>query len=124
MKEFRVIITGAASFNQYGLLGTKCRKILSRVINKPDTEVIILSGRYSGAEQLGLQWARENHLKTEVFENIENLPFKEAETNRCQRMIDAADALIAFDWPPYPNWHMLKLVDGAAKKGIPYRVIG
>lgn len=124
MNNYRVIITGATSFNQYGMLGAKCRKILSRMINRPDTDVIILSGGSRGAEQLGLQWAKENRLKTEVYDITREMPFKEAEADRCQRMIDAADALIAFDWPPYPNWHMLRLVEGAAKKGIPYRVIG
>lgn len=124
MNNYRVIITGATRFNQYGMLGAKCRKILSRMINRPDTDVIILSGGSRGAEQLGLQWAKENRLKTEVYDITREMPFKEAEADRCQRMIDAADALIAFDWPPYPNWHMLRLVEGAAKKGIPYRVIG
>lgn len=124
MNNYRVIITGATSFNQYGMLGAKCRKILSRMINRPDTDVIILSGGSRGAEQLGMQWAKENRLKTEVYDITGEMPFKEAEADRCQRMIDAADALIAFDWPPYPNWHMLRLVEGAAKKGIPYRVIG
>ena len=124
MITYRVIITGATGFDRYGLLSAKCRKILSRKINRPDTEVIILSGDSRGAERLGLQWAEENRLKTEVYEITEELPFKEAEASRCQRMIDDADALIAFDWPPYPNCHMLRLVEGAKKKGIPYRVIG
>jgi len=122
-KPFKVIITGAASFSRYAVLSAKCRKILARKMADAQTEVVVISGCYSGAELLGMQWASENGLRVMLHTIGTGLSFADGETDRCRRMLQDADALIAFDWPPYPNRHMIRLIDGARQKGIPYRVI-
>lgn len=97
--------------------------MLQRKLCEPDTEVIILTGLYNRVEKLAYKFAKENLLKVECYPIDTSLPFRKAEPAQCQQIINIADALIAFDGPPYPNHHMVHLRDRARKKGIPVRTI-
>lgn len=57
-KQFRVIIAGGRNFSNYWLLKTKLDTILKNIENP-----IIVSGCASGADALGIRYARERGYK-------------------------------------------------------------
>lgn len=124
METFKVIITGATSFDDQALLYRKCEKILSHKINAPGIEVVILSGHGYGAECIAERWAEKKHLKVVQYPIDKSIPFKVAVAERDRKMIADADSIITFEWPPYPNWNVIRLLELAKSKGIPVRTIG
>ena len=55
--EYRVIIAGSVSFQDYDLLRTKCDAILSE--KQRTHNVVVISGTARGADRLGERYARE-----------------------------------------------------------------
>lgn len=63
--EFKVIVAGTRTFDDYDLL---CRKLDGMLVNKKITHrIVILSGGAKGADALGERYAREREFGSQVF---------------------------------------------------------
>lgn len=107
-KQFKVIIAGSRNFTDYKYLKEKCDYVLQNIKD----EIVIVSGKASGADSLGEQYAKDRGYKilefpadwndtydkprTEIsFKN--NRPYwTKAGIYRNGLMAEEADALIAF----------------------------
>lgn len=87
-----MIIAGGRDFNNYKLLKSEC----SRIINKIKNNIEIVSGGASGADTLGIQYAKEMKYKLTVFPADWNKYGKSAGYKRNMQMGEYADILIAF----------------------------
>jgi len=104
---FKVIIAGTRSFNDYEFLKQKCDYYL-----KNEDNIVIVSGKASGADSLGEQYAQEKKYKIKEFPaDWSNLDLKPsiirkrsdgttynayAGIHRNEEMAKYADALILF----------------------------
>ena len=128
----RVIIAGNRNFKDYEKLKRACDKLLK---NHPNAQIV--SGMASGADTLGIQYARERGLKKHEFpahwDDIQGKPAHEIGTRRDgtkywklagfarnQTMAEFADALIAFHNGSSGTADMIKR---AKKQGLQIRVI-
>lgn len=112
----KVIIAGGRDFNNYDLLKEKCDIILSN-----QDEVIIVSGRASGADSLGERYAKEKGFKTELFPADWKKYGKSAGYVRNSEMAEVAESLIAFwDGRSRGTKHM---IDIAKNKGLKVRIV-
>ena len=123
MRSFKVIIAGSREFNDYELLTNKCDHILSRLLNNPQCEVIVVSGTARGADMMGERYANEHNLKVERYPADWKLHGTSAGYIRNKQMAEAADALIAFRKAGAGNRgtdHMIRL---AKEHGLLVRII-
>ena len=63
--EYRVIIAGSVSFQDYGLLRTKCDAILSE--KQRTHSIVVVSGTARGADRLGERYAKEKGYQLRQF---------------------------------------------------------
>ena len=88
---FKVIIAGCRDFTDYQTLYTYCEKVLS---DKQD--ICIISGCCSGADELGIRYAKEKGYEIIRMPADWNAYGKAAGPIRNRKMAENADALIAF----------------------------
>ena len=123
MKTFKVIIAGSRYYCNYRKLVAKCDAILSKKLNDPDCEVIIVSGCAQGADTLGERYAWHHHLRVERYPaDWDNLG-KSAGPIRNEQMATVADALIAFPVYGIPNRGTLDMIRRAQQHNLQVRVI-
>ena len=116
MDQFRVIIAGTRTFQDYDLL---CRKCDFFFANKRPTAIVC--GEARGADSLGKKYAEEHNLQVNSFPADWNKYGKRAGYIRNREMAEHADALIAFwDGSSRGTQHMINL---AKEYGLPYRVV-
>lgn len=94
MTDYRVIIAGSRSFNDYALLREHCLSILQEKMKTH--RVIIVSGHARGADSLGERFANEFRLPFELHPAKWRLLGKAAGMVRNAEMAKCSDALIAF----------------------------
>lgn len=95
MPEFKVIIAGSRSFNNYGVLAKACDKILSA--KRKTHQIIVFCGEAKGADSLGKIYAQKNGFSVASFPANWTKHGKAAGVIRNAEMQAAgADALIAF----------------------------
>ena len=94
MTDYRVIIAGSRSFNDYELLREQCLSILQEKMRTH--RVIIVSGHARGADSLGERFANEFRLPFELHPAKWRLLGKAAGMVRNAEMAKCSDALIAF----------------------------
>jgi hypothetical protein len=87
----KVIIAGSRTFSDYKMLVEACDALLQR-----EAEVIVLSGKASGADTLGERYARERGYAVEEHPAEWERHGRKAGYLRNRDMAEAADALIAF----------------------------
>lgn len=63
MEQFKIIVAGTRTFNDYELLKTTLDNLLQ---NK--TDIVIMSGGAKGADALGERYAKENNYPVEKYE--------------------------------------------------------
>jgi hypothetical protein len=90
MEEFKLIVAGSRSFNDYQLLKTKLDFYLSNL-----QHVEIVSGTARGADQLGERYAREKGFSIKRFPADWSLG-KVAGYLRNKEMAEYANGLVAF----------------------------
>ena len=119
MPDYRVIIAGSRSFNDYPLLREHC---LSLLLEKMKTHrIIIVSGHARGADSLGERLAHEFNLPFELHPANWRLLGKAAGMVRNAEMAKCSDALIAFwDGESRGTRHMINF---ARKRGLEVSVI-
>ena len=112
---FKVIIAGCRDFDDYPLLERVCDYYLQ---NKDDIEVV--SGRATGADTLGEEYARSRSHKLKYFPANWKKYGASAGPHRNSEMGDYADALIAFwDGKSKGTHHMIKY---AMRNGLRVKV--
>lgn len=117
--DFRVIIAGSRTFNNYQLLRDSCNFLLSE--KQRTHTVVIISGTAQGADRLGERYALERGFQLRRFPADWDRNGKAAGPIRNTKMADNADALIAFwDGMSKGTAHM---IETARKKGLLVRVI-
>ena len=94
MPDYRVIIAGSRSFNDYTLLREHCLSVLQEKMKTH--RVIIVSGHARGADSLGERFANELGLPFELHPAKWRLLGKAAGMVRNAEMAKCSDALIAF----------------------------
>ena len=119
MTDYRVIIAGSRSFNDYELLRERCLSILQEKMRT--NRVIIVSGHARGADSLGERFANEFSLSFELHPAKWRLLGKAAGMVRNAEMAKCSDALIAFwDGESRGTRHMINF---ARKRGLEVSVI-
>ena len=119
MTDYRVIIAGSRSFNDYELLREQCLSILQEKMRTH--RVIIVSGHARGADSLGERFANEFRLPFELHPAKWRLLGKAAGMVRNAEMAKCSDALIAFwDGESRGTRHMISF---ARKIGLNLSVI-
>ena len=119
MTDYRVIIAGSRSFNDYELLREQCLSILQEKMRTH--RVIIVSGHARGADSLGERFANEFRLPFELHPAKWRLLGKAAGMVRNAEMAKCSDALIAFwDGESSGTRHMINF---ARKRGLEVSVI-
>ena len=119
MTDYRVIIAGSRSFNDYELLREQCLSILQEKMRTH--RVVIVSGHARGADSLGERFAKEFSLSFELHPAKWRLLGKAAGMVRNAEMAKCSDALIAFwDGESSGTRHMINF---ARKRGLEVSVI-
>lgn len=119
MTDYRVIIAGSRSFNDYALLREHCLSVLQEKMKTH--RVIIVSGHARGADSLGERFANEFCLPFELHPAKWRLLGKAAGMVRNAEMAKCSDALIAFwDGESRGTRHMINF---ARKRGLAISVI-
>ena len=119
MDEFRLIIAGSRSFDDYDLLCRKCDRILSQ--KRTTHQIVIVSGTARGADSLGEKFARERGFQLRQFPADWDRFGRSAGYKRNCQMADNADALIAFwDGQSLGTKHMLEI---AQERNLAVRMI-
>ena len=119
MTDYRVIIAGSRSFNDYELLREQCLSILQEKMRTH--RVIIVSGHARGADSLGERFANEFRLPFELHPAKWRLLGKAAGMVRNAEMAKCSDALISFwDGESRGTRHMINF---ARKRGLEVSVI-
>ena len=114
MPDYRVIIAGSRSFNDYTLLREHCLSVLQEKMKTH--RVIIVSGHARGADSLGERFANELGLPSELHPAKWRLLGKAAGMVRNAEMAKCSDALIAFwDGESRGTRHMINF---ARKRGL------
>ena len=114
MPDYRVIIAGSRSFNNYALLREHCLSVLQEKMKTH--RVIIVSGHARGADSLGERFANELGLPFELHPAKWRLLGKAAGMVRNAEMAKCSDALIAFwDGDSRGTRHMINF---ARKRGL------
>lgn len=114
--EFKVIVAGSRTFDDYNLLCQKLDKILNGAGN-----VCIVCGEAKGADQLGKRYAKEHRLKVESYPANWEKFGKQAGYIRNEKMASVANALVAFwNGSSAGTKHM---IETAKKMGLQVRVI-
>lgn len=92
--EFRVVVAGTRTFDDYDLL---CRKLDGMLRVKRDTHrIVILSGGAKGADALGERYARERGYGLQVYPADWNAHGKAAGPMRNTAMVKYANAAVFF----------------------------
>lgn len=118
-KDLQVIIAGSRSFDDYGLLQSKCDEILSSL--EQENTITIVSGTASGADRLGERYAEQHQYQIKRYPADWKRFSLSAGPIRNKLMADHADMLIAFwDGKSRGTQNMIKT---ARKAGLSVRVI-
>jgi len=113
--DFRVIVAGSRTFNDYEYAKKKLDVLLKRKKN-----VVIICGTANGADKLGERYAKEKGLEIMYFPPDWEKFGKSAGYIRNKHMAEQADALIAFwDGESKGTRHMINI---ANKEDLPTRV--
>ena len=119
MPDYRVIIAGSRSFNDYALLREQCLSILQEKMRTH--RVIIVSGHARGADSLGERFANEFRLPYELHPAKWRLLGKAAGMVRNAEMAKCSNALIAFwDGKSRGTGHMIKF---ARRNGLDISIL-
>lgn len=124
MENFIIIIAGGMHFKNKRLLYKKCDRILSKV----SKNIIIRSGKATGADRLGERYAGDRNYDIQEFPADWDTYGKSAGHRRNREMTDGndeysdkANALIAF-WDG-KSTGTKGMIDYAKKQGLQVRVI-
>lgn len=119
MKEFKLIIAGSRSFNDYNNMEKVVNNLISNI--KDTKDIIIISGTAGGADKLGEKYAVRNGYNLMLMPADWDLHKKRAGYIRNCEMAKIADACVVFIVGNSPgSTHMINI---AKEKGIPLRVI-
>lgn len=117
-EEYRVIIAGTRTFDDYGMLCRSADYWLSEKRTK--RRIVIVSGAAKGADALGEQYARERGYKLQRYPADWEKYGRAAGPIRNEVMAQNADALIAYwDGRSPGTWNMIEL---ARNYGLKVRV--
>lgn len=115
MNPFRLIVAGGRDFQNYSLLKEELITANNNLWNN-GYQLVVISGLARGADNLGLQWAKEYNVPYETFPANWDLYGKSAGYKRNQQMADIADGLIAFwDGKSRGTSNMIQIMRGMAK---------
>lgn len=93
-EDFRVIIAGTRTFDDYEFLCYHCDYFLSEMRKK--RRIVIVSGRANGADQMGERYARERGYSLRTYPANWERYGNRAGPIRNELMAQNADALIAY----------------------------
>ena len=117
-KIYRVIIAGSRYYDDYNRLVAACDQFLARELHDSTCSIVVLVGGATGADSLGVQYAKEKNLKVEVHEADWGVHGRAAGPIRNAEMADVADALIAFPKAGEANKGTLSMIKMARRKGL------
>ena len=118
MKKLKVIVAGTRSFKDYALLKEKLNLYLS---NYDPGSLEIVSGKATGADALGEQYAEENGIEVKEFPADWKTHGKRAGYLRNKEMSEYADCLVAF-WNGKSKGARM-MIELARKQGLKVKVV-
>ena len=108
MEDFKIVIAGSRTFDDYDLLVKICDYYLQNV--KDTMNIIVVSGKAKGADELGEKYAKERGYKVESRPANWDKYGKSAGYIRNEEMAKISNALIAFwDGKSRGTNHMINL---------------
>lgn len=117
--DFYVIVAGSSSFRNYELLKEKCDYYLSEKMKT--NNVVILSGTSNNTKEMITRYCVENGIVSEPFEADWHIYDKDASRICSAKMIEKANAVIAF-WDGRSTYTKM-LIDMAKEKHIKTAVV-
>ncbi len=90
----RVVIAGCRNYSDYDEAKQYIELCLTDL--KKNYDIVIVSGGYKGADQLGERYAKENNLKIELHKARWDLYGKFAGPKRNREMAEVSDYIICF----------------------------
>lgn len=118
-KDFRIIIAGSRSFDDYKLLKDKMNYYLQSKVDE-GYNIIIISGTARGADKLGEKYAEEMGYKIERYPANWDLG-KSAGYKRNVEMAKVADACVVFYNGTSPGTkHMINISN---ERKLPLRIV-
>ena len=93
-EDFRIIVSGTRTFDDYEFLCYHCDYFLSEMRKK--RRIVIVSGRANGADQMGERYARERGYSLRTYPANWERYGNRAGPIRNELMAQNADALIAY----------------------------
>lgn len=90
----RVVIAGCRNYSDYDEAKQYIEFCLTDL--KKNYDIVIVSGGYKGADQLGERYAKENNLKIELHKARWDLYGKFAGPKRNREMAEVSDYIICF----------------------------
>ena len=109
MDDYRVIIAGSRTFDDYKMLKEKCNSFLEK--ERKNKNIIVISGGARGADKAGEEYAKEEGFGLEVYPADWKKFGKSAGFRRNEEMAVVADALIAFwDGLSHGTKHMIDIM--------------
>lgn len=126
MNEIRLLIAGSRSFNDFELLWSFTKESIGIMRKKyPDADLKIVSGSATGADSLGIRYAKMNIIPYKEFPAKWNLYGKSAGPIRNKEMLDyileGIPCLLAF-WNGESRGTKY-MIDIAEKAGVPITVV-
>lgn len=112
-----VIVAGTRTFTDYALLERKLDAVLTRL----GSDIVIVSGRSKGADQLGERYAKERSLYCVYVPALWNVHGRAAGPMRNRAMLKIATHVVVF-WDGESKGAK-DLIEEAEKRGLPLRVI-
>ena len=117
-EDFRVIVAGTRTFDDYEFLCYHCDYFLSEMRKK--RRIVIVSGRANGADQMGERYARERGYSLRTYPANWERYGKRAGPIRNELMAQNADALIAYWDGRSPG--TMNMIDMARDYGLLVRI--
>ena len=117
--DFRIIIAGSRTFNDYNKLATHCDRLLAE--KKKTHHIVIVSGTCRGADLMGERYAQEHGYSIARYPADWNRLGKFAGIQRNLIMANNADALIAF-WDGQSHGTKA-MIEFAREKNLAVRVV-
>ena len=108
---YKLIVAGGRDFDDYQLLSNKLTEIRDIILDENlADDLLIVSGAARGADKLGEEWARKNHVGIKQFPADWDRYGKSAGYKRNKEMAEYGDALLAFwDGKSRGTGHMINL---------------
>ena len=117
--SFNLLIAGGRDFSNYDLLARRCAAFIAE--NCGARELVVISGRASGADSLGERFAREYSLECKYYPAQWKTYGRAAGPIRNKQMAEVADGAVVF-WDSHSRGTR-NMIGYLQERGVPYELV-